>query len=76
MLAPGGRLVVYEWVLDASLVGPRDVALFALMMMVENEGGATYTEPEIVGWLQAAGLRHDATRRGFGPIATITATRA
>ena len=43
LLAPGGTLLVYEWVLDEGGDTPPAVALFDLMMLVENEGGAAWT---------------------------------
>jgi SAM-dependent methyltransferase len=71
LLGPGGALVVYEWLLDETRDAPPDVALFAVMMMVENEGGAAYTESEVQGWLTDAGLAFVETRRGHGPIAVV-----
>lgn len=71
LLRPGGALVVYEWLLDETRDGPPDAALFALMMMVENEGGAAYTESEIGGWMTGAGLTSLETRRGYGPIGVM-----
>lgn len=71
LLAPGGMVVVYEWLLDETRDAPPDVALFAVMMMVENEGGAAYTESEVQGWLTDAGLAFVETRRGAGPIAVV-----
>ena len=55
--------------------GPPAVALFALIMLVESEGGAAYKEAEILDWLYAAGLEHRATRRGVGPIAVVVASK-
>lgn len=75
LLAPGGTLLVYEWVLGADGVSPRDVALFAPMMLVENEGGGVYTEEEIGGWLRDAGLTGVTAHRGPGPIAVVRAVR-
>ncbi len=75
LLAPGGTFLVYEWLLDESREGPTAVALFALMMLVENEGGAAYTEAEISEWIEAAGLRHERTSRGAGPIAAMIGSR-
>lgn len=71
MLGGGGGLVIYEWLLDETRDRPPDVALFAVMMMVENEGGAAYTEGEVRGWLADAGLECVETRRGDGPIAVV-----
>lgn len=75
LLTPGGTLLVYEWVLGADRVSPRDVALFAPMMLVENEGGGVYTEEEIGAWLHAAGLTGVTAHRGPGPIAVVKASR-
>jgi hypothetical protein len=63
------RLVVYEWVLDEDGDGAATVALFDLMMLVENEGGAAPTAARLTGWLEAAGLAGAELRRGAGPIA-------
>lgn len=75
LLVPGGTLVIYEWVLDEDGVNPPDVALFAPMMLIENEGGGTWTEAEIAEWCQAAGLEKPTLRRNPGPIAALTAKK-
>lgn len=75
LLRPGGRLVLYEWVLEDSRDRPETVALFALMMLVENEGGNAYTEQEFRDWLQDAGLETAEIRRGGGPICVVTAVK-
>jgi O-methyltransferase domain/Dimerisation domain len=72
LLAPGGTLLVYEWVLDDA-GGPPAVALFDLMMLVENEGGAAWAADRLIGWLGAAGLTGAELRRGAGPIAVVAA---
>ena len=53
---------------------PPAVALFDLMMLVENEGGAAWTASELTAWLEAAGLTGVELRRGGGPIAVLRAT--
>jgi SAM-dependent methyltransferase len=73
LLAPGGTVVVYEWVLDEDGDGPAAVALFDLMMLVENEGGAAPTAARLTGWLETAGLAGAELRRGAGPIAVARA---
>ena len=73
LLAPGGTLLVYEWVLDEE-GGPPAVALFDLMMLVENEGGAAWTAARLSAWLEAAGLAGIELRRGAGPIAVLRAS--
>ena len=74
LLRPGGSLIVYEWVIDSDRVNPSAVALFTPMMLVENEGGFTWTEDEIGSWIREAGLVPGALRRGRGPIAVIRAS--
>lgn len=75
LLVPGGTLLVYEWVLGPDAVSPPPVALFALMMLVENEGGGTWTEDEIGGWAREAGLEPEPLHRDAGPIAVLRASR-
>lgn len=74
-LAPGGALIVYEWLNDGGSPTPVDVALFDVMMLVENPGGVAYRADEIVGWLEAAGLRDVTVARGEGPIGVVHGTR-
>jgi SAM-dependent methyltransferase len=74
LLAPGGTLLVYEWVLDDDGLGPNAVALFDLMMLVENEGGGAWPAARLTTWLGTAGLTGIHLRRGAGPIAVLHAT--
>lgn len=74
LLAPGGSLVIYEWVIDEGRTSPPGVASFTPMMVIENEGGFTYTEAEIGEWIRAAGLEPDPINQGPGPIAVIKAS--
>jgi hypothetical protein len=74
LLAPGGTLLVYEWALDDVGGGPPAVALFDLMMLVENEGGAAWPAAQLTAWLEEAGLTAVRVRRGAGPIAVLRAT--
>lgn len=75
LLAPGGSLVIYDWVIDPGRTSPPGVARFTPMMVVENEGGWTWSEEEIAGWLTDAGLDPQPMKRGFGPIAVIRGLR-
>jgi (2Fe-2S) ferredoxin/SAM-dependent methyltransferase len=54
-LAPGGRLVIQDFVLEPDKTAPRQAALFALNMLVGTRAGATYSEPEYTNWLHVAG---------------------
>lgn len=73
LLAPGGSLVIYEWVIDEGRTSPPGVASFTPMMVIENEGGWTWTESEIGDWIRAAGLTPRPISQGPGPIAVIRA---
>jgi SAM-dependent methyltransferase len=55
-LAPGGRLVVQDFILNEEKTGPTHAALFSLNMLVGTEAGASYSEPEYTGWIKAAGF--------------------
>lgn len=56
VLAPGGRLIIRDHVLDPDRTTPADGALFAVNMLVATEGGNCYTFEEIRGDLEAAGF--------------------
>jgi SAM-dependent methyltransferase len=55
-LAPGGRLVIREFILDPDRAGPPGAALFALNMLVGTRRGNSYTEADYRQWLEQAGL--------------------
>ena len=61
-LAPKGRLVVSDFILEADKTAPRFAALFALNMLVGTRAGASYSEPEYEAWLKAGRLRRDQAR--------------
>ncbi len=67
-LAGPGRL------LDERGDTPPAVAMFDLMMLVENDGGAAWTGSRLTAWLRSAGLTGVELRRGAGPIAVLRAT--
>ncbi len=53
--APGGRVIVQDFILDASKTAPKAGALFALNMLVGTRSGSSYSEQEYTEWLRAAG---------------------
>jgi len=55
-LAPNGRLVVQDFILNPEKTGPQQAALFSLNMLVGTEAGASYSEPEYTAWMRDAGL--------------------
>jgi len=56
-LAPNGRIVIQDFILDPSRTKPKFAALFAINMLVSTEGGGCYTEQEYSDWLGDAGFR-------------------
>ena len=55
-LAPNGRLVVQDFILNPDKTGPQQAALFSLNMLVGTSAGASYSEPEYTEWMKAAGF--------------------
>jgi (2Fe-2S) ferredoxin/predicted O-methyltransferase YrrM len=55
-LAPNGRLVVQDFILNPDKTGPQQAALFSLNMLVATDAGASYSEPEYTGWMKDAGF--------------------
>ncbi len=56
-LAPGGALVVHDFILDETRARPPFAALFALNMLVMSDRGRTYTFEEVRALLERAGLQ-------------------
>ncbi len=74
-LAPKGRLVVSDFILEADKTAPRFAALFALNMLVGTRAGASYSEPEYEAWLKAAGFAETKRVRVPGPATLMIATK-
>jgi (2Fe-2S) ferredoxin/predicted O-methyltransferase YrrM len=55
-LAPNGRLVVQDFILNPDKTGPQQAALFSLNMLVATDAGASYSEFEYSHWMKAAGF--------------------
>jgi (2Fe-2S) ferredoxin/predicted O-methyltransferase YrrM len=55
-LAPNGRLVVQDFILNPDKTGPQHAALFSLNMLVATDAGGAYSEPEYTQWMNAAGF--------------------
>ncbi len=55
-LVPGGRVVIRDHIMEPDRTKPRDGAIFAVNMLVNTEGGSTYTFEEIRAWLEEAGF--------------------
>jgi (2Fe-2S) ferredoxin/SAM-dependent methyltransferase len=55
-LAPNGRLVVQDFILNPEKTGPQHAALFSLNMLVNTDAGASYSEVEYIRWMKDAGF--------------------
>jgi len=73
-LAPGGRVVVLDHVLEPDRTAPLAGAIFAVNMLVNTEEGGNYTEAEYFGWMRDAGLAVAHVRLP-GPTGLIVGTK-
>jgi SAM-dependent methyltransferase len=55
-LAPGGRIVIHDFLPNEERTGPDWPILFAVNMLVSTESGSTYTYGEIGAWLRSGGF--------------------
>jgi SAM-dependent methyltransferase len=55
-LAPGGRIVIHDFLPNEERTGPDWPILFAVNMLVGTESGTTYTYGEIGAWLRSGGF--------------------
>ena len=69
--APGGVVAIADFFRGRSSRAVR----FALVMLLKTEGGNTYTEDEIAGWLRGAGFREPETAQVDEDRHLITAVR-
>jgi hypothetical protein len=74
-LAPHGRLVISDFILEADKTAPRFGALFALNMLVNTRAGSSYSEPEYDAWLKEAGFSETRRVRLPGPANLMIATK-
>lgn len=74
-LAPSGRVVIQDFILDADKTGPRTGALFALNMLVGTRAGSSYSEEEYGGWLREVGFEEARRIPLPGPTDLVTARR-
>jgi len=55
-LVSGGRIIVRDHVMEPNRIKPEAGAIFAVNMLVNTQGGSTYTFDEIRTWLTEAGF--------------------
>lgn len=56
-MEPGGLIMIHEFFLYEDKTGPLFPALFSLNMLINNEGGRSYSETEITEMLMKAGAK-------------------
>ena len=54
--APGGRVVIQDFILNDAKTAPKFAAIFSLNMLVGTPRGRDYSESEYAQWMQSAGL--------------------
>jgi precorrin-6B methylase 2 len=55
-MAPGGIIMIHEFILDNSKDSPEFPALFSLNMLINNPAGRSYSEEELAAMLQNSGV--------------------
>jgi (2Fe-2S) ferredoxin len=74
-LAPQGRLVMQDFILQADKTGPKQAALFALNMLVGTPSGSTYSSDEYTAWMREAGFQDVRHIPLPGPSSLMLGTR-
>jgi cyclopropane fatty-acyl-phospholipid synthase-like methyltransferase len=74
-LAPQGRLVIQDFILESDKTSPKQGALFALNMLVGTPAGSTYSADEYTSWMHDAGFQEVRQIRLPGPSSLILGAR-
>ncbi len=74
-LAPGGTIVIAEFLVNQDRTGPVNGVIFAVNMLVNTADGNTYSFEEIRDWLQQAGFENVRKVGARGPSPLILADR-
>jgi 2-polyprenyl-3-methyl-5-hydroxy-6-metoxy-1,4-benzoquinol methylase len=75
-LAPGGRVIISEFLTDENRQGPITPLFFAVNMLVHTEAGDTFTVEELNGWLQDAGFENVHLLKAPGVSPLLIANRS
>ena len=75
-LAPQGRLVIQDFILESDKTGPAVGALFALNMLVATPNGNSYSYQEYADWMREAGFGHIHRESLPGPTDIVIGTRS
>ena len=57
-LNTNGQLIIKDWIMNEDRTEPASGAFFALNMLVGTAHGDTYTENEMIEWLNSAGIKN------------------
>jgi ubiquinone/menaquinone biosynthesis C-methylase UbiE len=74
-LAPGGTIVIAEFVPNDQRTGPPNALIFAVNMLVNTKDGDTFTFAEMSQWLRKAGFRNPRQLDAGGVSPLILATK-
>ena len=74
-LAPQGRIVVQDFILEPDKTAPKLAALFSLNMLVGTRAGSSYSEGDYAAWLRDAGFGDVRHIRLPGPSGLMVGTR-
>jgi 3-hydroxy-5-methyl-1-naphthoate 3-O-methyltransferase len=74
-LAPGGTIVIGEFVPNDQRTGPPNALIFAVNMLVNTEHGDTFTFAEMSQWLRESGFRNPRKLDAGGVSPLILATK-
>ena len=74
-LAPGGTVVIQEFLVNPERTGPPMGLIFAVNMLVNTDNGDTWSFQEIGGWLKEVGFTNPRQLDTPGPSPLILATK-
>jgi ubiquinone/menaquinone biosynthesis C-methylase UbiE len=74
-LAPGGTIVIAEFLVNADRRGPVSGLLFDVNMLLHTDVGGTYSFEEIRGWLEQCGFKDARLVESPGPSPLIFAQK-
>jgi len=74
-LAPGGRVVLQDFILNENRTSPATAAVFALNMLVATREGNSYSESDYAGWFRETGFQESRRIELPGPTDLMAATR-
>lgn len=74
-LPDGGRLIVYDAVIDDERRENAFGLLMSLNMLIETRGGFDYTGADCIGWMKDAGFKDARVQHLIGPDSMVVGTK-